>query len=236
MKLQGIGGLASIASAFIIAVSLAIVGFVFSRIGLSGPSDRFDPIKGIAAENASPYHFLPPQSRPDIVRVCFYCHYSCPTRTYASKSANRHGSRGHRSVNRVRVMACFGVRCHRRHAVNRQRERRLCLQGLDRRVVWPGDCRRPCIGLGTCAGWLGSAEDQRTTATARLPLSACRHRLYYRLCSEAAHAHKPVCLHHMECLVGGSAFADQKVRGSGTKKRASPLASQNALLFMLVNV
>jgi tetratricopeptide (TPR) repeat protein len=113
--------------------------------------------------------------------------------------------------------------------------RRLCLQGLDRRVVWRGDCRRPRVGLGTCAGWLGSAENQRTTSSARLPLSACRRRLHSRLCSEAAHAHKPVSLHHMECLAGGSAFAYQKFRGCGTKKRVSPLASQNALLFVLAN-
>jgi hypothetical protein len=57
MKLQKISGFASIASALIGAMALVIVGLVFPRLGLIGPSDRMDPIKGIAAERASPITF-----------------------------------------------------------------------------------------------------------------------------------------------------------------------------------
>jgi hypothetical protein len=58
MKLQKVGGFGSIGSAFIIAIFLVIVGLVFPRLGLVGPSDRMDPIKGIAAESASPITFF----------------------------------------------------------------------------------------------------------------------------------------------------------------------------------
>ena len=57
MKLQKIGGFGSIGSALIGIMALVIVGFVFPRLGLVGPSDRMDPIKGIAAESASPITF-----------------------------------------------------------------------------------------------------------------------------------------------------------------------------------
>lgn len=58
MKLQKLGGFGSIGSAFIVAIFLVIVGFVFPRLGLLGPSDRMDPIKGIVAESASPITFF----------------------------------------------------------------------------------------------------------------------------------------------------------------------------------
>jgi hypothetical protein len=58
MKLQKIGGFGSIGSAFILAIFLVIVGLVFPRLGLVGPSDRMDPIKGIDAESASPISFF----------------------------------------------------------------------------------------------------------------------------------------------------------------------------------
>jgi hypothetical protein len=58
MKLQKLGGFGSIGSAFILAIFLVIVGLVFPRLGLVGPSDRMDPIKGIAAESASPITFF----------------------------------------------------------------------------------------------------------------------------------------------------------------------------------
>jgi hypothetical protein len=58
MKLQKVGGFGSIGSAFIIAIFLVIVGLVFPRLGLVGPSDRMDPIKGIAAESASRITFF----------------------------------------------------------------------------------------------------------------------------------------------------------------------------------
>jgi hypothetical protein len=58
MKLQKIGGFGSIASALIGAMALVIVGLFFPRLGLVGPGDRFDPIKGINAESASPIVFI----------------------------------------------------------------------------------------------------------------------------------------------------------------------------------
>jgi hypothetical protein len=58
MKLQKIGGCGSIASALIGAMALLIVGLVFPRLGIVSPGDRFDPIKGINAESASPTAFL----------------------------------------------------------------------------------------------------------------------------------------------------------------------------------
>ena len=58
MKLGRIGGFASIGSALIGVMALVIVGLVFPRLGLVGPSDRMDPSKGISAETASPITFL----------------------------------------------------------------------------------------------------------------------------------------------------------------------------------
>lgn len=58
MKPQRIGGFASIASALIGAMALMIVGLVFPRLGLVGPSDRLDPAKGINAESTSPVPFF----------------------------------------------------------------------------------------------------------------------------------------------------------------------------------
>ncbi len=58
MKLQKIGGFASIASALIGAMAMVIIALVFPRLGLVGPADRMDPIKGINAESASPLTFV----------------------------------------------------------------------------------------------------------------------------------------------------------------------------------
>jgi hypothetical protein len=58
MKLQKIGGFGSIGSALVSAIFLVIVLLVFPRLGLVGPSDRMDPIKGIDAWSASPITFF----------------------------------------------------------------------------------------------------------------------------------------------------------------------------------
>jgi hypothetical protein len=58
MKLQKIGGVGSIASALIGTMAMVIIALVFPRLGLVGPGDRMDPIKGINAESASPITFL----------------------------------------------------------------------------------------------------------------------------------------------------------------------------------
>jgi hypothetical protein len=57
MKLQKIGGVGSIVHAFLCAISLVILLLVFPRLGLVGLSDLSDPVKGIAASNASPITF-----------------------------------------------------------------------------------------------------------------------------------------------------------------------------------
>jgi len=58
MKLQRIGGVGSIASALIGAMAMVIIALVFPRLGLVGPADRMDPIKGMNAESASPITFV----------------------------------------------------------------------------------------------------------------------------------------------------------------------------------
>jgi hypothetical protein len=58
MKLQRIGGIGSVASALIGAMAMVIIALVFPRLGLVGPADRMDPIKGINAESASPITFF----------------------------------------------------------------------------------------------------------------------------------------------------------------------------------
>jgi hypothetical protein len=58
MKLQKIGGYGSLGSVLVTAIFLAIVLLVFPRLGLVGPSDRMDPIKGIDAGSASPLPFF----------------------------------------------------------------------------------------------------------------------------------------------------------------------------------
>ena len=58
MKLQKIGGFGSIASVLIGAMAMVIIALVFPCLGLVGPSDRMDPIKGINAESASPITFV----------------------------------------------------------------------------------------------------------------------------------------------------------------------------------
>ncbi|MFX0204037.1 MAG: hypothetical protein ACFFCW_48685 [Candidatus Hodarchaeota archaeon] len=58
MRLQKIGGYGSIGSALLTAIFLAIVLLVFPRLGLVGPSDRMDPVKGIDAGSASPVPFF----------------------------------------------------------------------------------------------------------------------------------------------------------------------------------
>jgi hypothetical protein len=58
MKLQKVGGFGSVASALIGAMAMVIIAFVFPRLGLVGPADRMDPIKGMNAESASPITFV----------------------------------------------------------------------------------------------------------------------------------------------------------------------------------
>ena len=58
MKLQKIGGYASIVNAFLCAIGLVFLLLVFPRLGLVGPSDWIDPVKGIAASSASPITFF----------------------------------------------------------------------------------------------------------------------------------------------------------------------------------
>ena len=58
MKLQKIGGIASIANAVLTVIFLVILLVVFPRLGLFGPEDSMDPAKGIAAWAASPFTFF----------------------------------------------------------------------------------------------------------------------------------------------------------------------------------
>lgn len=58
MKLQKIGGFASIAHAILLVIFLVIQLLVFPRLGLLGPSDWFDPAKSFDAMNASPITFF----------------------------------------------------------------------------------------------------------------------------------------------------------------------------------
>ena len=58
MKLQKVGGYASLAIAFLFIVFLIIIFVVMPRLGLAGPGDFGDPAKWIAAVNASGLPFL----------------------------------------------------------------------------------------------------------------------------------------------------------------------------------
>jgi hypothetical protein len=58
MKLQKIGGISSIGIAFLCVICLVSLLLVFPRLGLVGPSDWIDPVKGIAAWSASPITFF----------------------------------------------------------------------------------------------------------------------------------------------------------------------------------
>jgi hypothetical protein len=58
MKLQKIGGISSIGRAILDAIFLVFVFLLFPRIGVVGPSDLIDPVKGIAAWSASPITFF----------------------------------------------------------------------------------------------------------------------------------------------------------------------------------
>jgi len=58
MKLQKIGGVASIANAVLTVIFLLIFLVVFPRLGLMGPEDSMDPAKGIPAWGASPFTFF----------------------------------------------------------------------------------------------------------------------------------------------------------------------------------
>jgi hypothetical protein len=58
MKLQKIGEVGSIGIAFLCAICLVSLLLVFPRLGLVGPSDWIDPVKGIAAWSASPITFF----------------------------------------------------------------------------------------------------------------------------------------------------------------------------------
>jgi hypothetical protein len=58
MKLQKIGGVASMANAVLTVIFLLIFLVVFPRLGLMGPQDSMDPAKGIPAWAASPFTFF----------------------------------------------------------------------------------------------------------------------------------------------------------------------------------
>ena len=58
MKLQRIGGVSSIGSAFLCAIYLVFFFLVFPRLGLVRPSDWIDPVKNFAAWSASPITFF----------------------------------------------------------------------------------------------------------------------------------------------------------------------------------
>jgi len=58
MKLQKVGGYASLGIAFLFIVFLVIIFFVMPRLGLAGPGDYEDPAKWIAAVNDSGLPFL----------------------------------------------------------------------------------------------------------------------------------------------------------------------------------
>jgi len=58
MKLQKIGGVASIANAFLAAMWLVLIVVLFPRLGLAAPDDCMNPVKGIHAWAASPITFL----------------------------------------------------------------------------------------------------------------------------------------------------------------------------------
>jgi hypothetical protein len=58
MKLQKIGGVASVANAVVSAIFLVILVVVFPRLGLIGPNDWMDPAKNISAWAASPVAFF----------------------------------------------------------------------------------------------------------------------------------------------------------------------------------
>jgi len=58
MKLQKIGGVGSIGLACLCAIYLVFFFLVFPSLGLVGPNDWIDPVKGIAAGSASPISFF----------------------------------------------------------------------------------------------------------------------------------------------------------------------------------
>lgn len=58
MKLQKVGGVASICTAALLVIVLAIIFLVLPRLGIVGPGDWGDPAKSLDAWNASPITFL----------------------------------------------------------------------------------------------------------------------------------------------------------------------------------
>src|ERR1043166_301995 len=58
MRLQKLGGYASIGLAVQFLVSLGFFVFVLPKLGLASPNDFGDPVKGLAALAASPATFL----------------------------------------------------------------------------------------------------------------------------------------------------------------------------------
>ena len=58
MKLQKVGGSGSIGTAILLVIALVIMLFVFPHLGLVGPSDWFDPVKGLNAASTSPITFF----------------------------------------------------------------------------------------------------------------------------------------------------------------------------------
>ena len=58
MKLQKVGGVASIANGILSLGLVFIFSIVFPRLGIVGANDLLDPVKGIAAWTASPTAFF----------------------------------------------------------------------------------------------------------------------------------------------------------------------------------
>ena len=57
MKMQKIGGIASIGATILVVILLVFIFIVFPRLGLVGPNDWSDPVKCLDAMSASPISF-----------------------------------------------------------------------------------------------------------------------------------------------------------------------------------
>jgi hypothetical protein len=58
MKLQKVGGVASLANGILAVLLIYLMGVLFPRLGMVSPKDLLDPVKGIAAWTASPMTFF----------------------------------------------------------------------------------------------------------------------------------------------------------------------------------
>jgi hypothetical protein len=58
MKLQKVGGVASVANGILAVILIYLMGFLFPRLGIVSTKDLLDHVKGIAAWTASPMTFF----------------------------------------------------------------------------------------------------------------------------------------------------------------------------------